>query len=121
MERSSCSRQAFLGLEGLRQRRTQASGNQKGGLATDSLPDQGGRDAFINKVGTFGVSSASYWWGRHAAAIQRAGLKIVSAAWALWVLPVADDYDLTGEGNTYKEAMLGFVWWLVVLPPPLLA
>ena len=53
--------------------------------------------------------------GRLAAAIQRAGLKIVSAVWALWAMLFADDYDLTGEGSTYKEAMLGFVWWLVVL------
>ena len=78
-----------------------------------------GGDVYINKVGTFGVSSASYWWGRLAAAIQRAGLKIVSAAWALWAMLFADDCDLTGEGSTYKEAMLCFIWWLVVLGVPL--
>ena len=57
--------------------------------------------------------------GRLAAAIQRAGLKVVISAWALWVLLFADDYDLAGERSTYKEAMLGFIWWLVVLSVPL--
>ena len=42
-----------------------------------------GGDVSNNKVGTFGVSSASYWLGRLAAASQRADLKIVSFAWRL--------------------------------------
>ena len=74
---------------------------------------------FINRVGTFGMSSASYWWGRLAAAIQRAGLQVVSRAWLLWVMLYADDHDLTAEGSTYQQALLCFVWWLVILGVPL--
>ena len=77
-----------------------------------------GGDVFLNRAGTFGVSSASYWWGRLAAAIQRAGLRVVTRAWALWVMLYADDHDLTAEGSTYQRALLCFVWWLVVMGCP---
>ena len=31
----------------------------------------------------------------------------------------ADDFDLTAEGSTYREALMGCIWWLVVLGAPL--
>ena len=78
-----------------------------------------GGDVFVNRVGTFGISSASYWWGRLAEAIQRAELQVVSRAWLLCVVLYADDHDLTAEGSTYQRALLCFMWWLVMLKVPL--
>ena len=78
-----------------------------------------GGDVFINVVGTFGISSAAYWWSRLAAAIHRAGLHIVTSGLPLWVLLFADDWDLTAGGPTYARAILTFIWWLVVVNVPL--
>ena len=45
-----------------------------------------GGDVYLNMVGTFGVSSASYWWSRLVAAAHRLGLLVVSSEWPLWAL-----------------------------------
>ena len=73
----------------------------------------------MNCVGTFGISSAAYWWGRLAAAIHRAGLAAVSARWALWALPFADDWLLASAEPHHRKALLCFLWFLVVLQVPL--
>ena len=76
-------------------------------------------DVFVNTVGTFGVSSAAYWWGRLAAAVHRTGLAVVSALWPLWALLFADDWNLMAEADSHQESLLGFTWWLTVLNVPL--
>ena len=38
---------------------------------TDFSAKELSEDVYINKVGTFGVSSAGYWWGRAGGAIMR--------------------------------------------------
>ena len=66
-----------------------------------------GGDVYVFKVGTFGVSSAAYWWGRLAAAIQRAGLAVVSAFWPSWALLFADDWGLSAEGRRIPRRSWG--------------
>ena len=77
-----------------------------------------GGDVYLNKCGTFGISSAAYWWGRLAAAVQRSGLYVLGPLLPLWVLLFADDSNLTAEGVRYARSTLAFVWWLVVLGVP---
>ena len=49
----------------------------------------------LNTVGTFGVSTAGYWWGRLGAAITRAGHYVLSYDLATWILLFADDGKAT--------------------------
>ena len=74
-----------------------------------------GGPVYLNKVGTFGVASASYWWGRLAGGLQRCALQIISCFWPLWVLLFADDKDLTAEEPTAAKAIIGYIWILIVL------
>ena len=78
-----------------------------------------GGDVFLNTRGTFGISSAAYWWGRLAAALTRAGLLVLGPWLPLWAFLFADDYDLTAEGKDLMRSILAFIMWLVVLGFPL--
>ena len=48
-------------------------------------------DVYVNKVGTFGVSSAGYWWGRAGGGIMRLGHYCVGVQDALLALLYSDD------------------------------
>ena len=74
---------------------------------------------YINMVGTFGVSSAAYWWGRLAAAVQRSGLHVLGPWLGVWSLLFADDFNLTAEGRAFAKALLASLWWLVLSGVPL--
>ena len=78
-----------------------------------------GGPVYLNKVGTYGVASAAYWWGRLAAALHRLGLTVLGRELPLWAKLFADDWDLTGVGDTFIPATLGFVWILVALGVPI--
>ena len=77
-----------------------------------------GRLVYLDLCGTFGVSSAAYWWCQLAAAIQRSGLYILGPLLPLWILLFADDWNLTAEGRNFARCLLAYVWWLVVLGVP---
>ena len=48
---------------------------------------------WINKVGTYGFSSAGYWWGRFAAAVMvRMSYYLIGGRWAPEILLYADDW-----------------------------
>ena len=47
---------------------------------------------FINRVGTFGVASASYWWGRIAAS----GIRLLDT-WVAWTRAAYWDADFCGR------------------------
>ena len=49
---------------------------------------------YVNKVGTFGIASASCWWSRVAGAIGRIAQYILGHSAYTWHLLVADDYAL---------------------------
>ena len=53
---------------------------------------------FINRVGTFGVASASYWWGRIAAAGIRLTHEIIGPERPIEMLIFADDLESLGAG-----------------------
>jgi hypothetical protein len=57
-------------------------------------PPSLGAEIYLNTVGTFGLSTAGYWWGRLAAMLVRAAH--YGFGWALraWILLFADDGKL---------------------------
>ena len=53
---------------------------------------------YINKVGTFGVASASYWWGRIAGSGIRLVHEILGPKLPVEMLIFADDLETIGSG-----------------------
>ena len=72
---------------------------------------------WINRVGTFGVGCASYWWSRLAAGIHRLVFAFISGKW-FWQLTFADDIRFQSHGPTkYTDLLFAiFVWTLVGSP-----
>ena len=73
---------------------------------------------YLNTRGTYGVSSAAYWWGRLAAALHRLILAILGQR-GPWAKLFADDWDLSAGGPGFEFALLAFAWMLVCLGVPL--
>ena len=84
-----------------------ASGPPK---ATDTL--------YVNTVGTFGVASAGYWWGRLAALLHRVGLALLGPELPLYGLLFSDDGLLVGVGPRYAESITAvlILWSLLDVP-----
>ena len=57
-----------------------------------------GGKIYVNKVGTFGVASASYWWGRFAAALLRLLFYFAGEEAPFWGLVYAADFLLIRAG-----------------------
>lgn len=58
---------------------------------------------FINRVGTFGVASASYWWRRAAGIGIRLAHKLLGPERSIEMLIFADDLELLGAGKDEGE------------------
>ena len=67
-----------------------------------------GSDVYINKVGTFGISSASYYWSRVASSLGRLSQYLVGSSANTWHLLVADDFHLDASGKDYRTALICF-------------
>ena len=76
-------------------------------------------EVFINTVGTFGISSASYWWSRVATAVGRLYQYIVARYASSWVLLLADDYHTEMGGRHFRPALLVFFLLCDVVSCPL--
>ena len=74
-------------------------------------------EVWINRVGTFGLSCASYWWSRLAAGLGRLTLRFFSQAWVIQLL-FADDNRLQAAGKDKFEnlALAIFLWVLCGTP-----
>ena len=59
-----------------------------------------------NRVGTFGVSSAGYWWGRAGALLVRLTHYLTPPFLAVQLLLYADDGLATGRGSWFDGALL---------------
>ena len=61
----------------------------------DGQVDEHGEEViWLNCVGTFGISSAAYWWSRAAACVVRLGHLLATADLDFWHLIFADDGEL---------------------------
>jgi hypothetical protein len=110
LRRTSSKRQ----LEG-----TESANSMRGLKKEDFSAAELQQDVYLNCVGTFGVSSAGYWWGRAAGALVRMTHYVLSHEDALWALIYSDDGVLI-SGEEWKErSLILHIFVLVVLGVPL--
>ena len=62
-------------------------------------------DVYINKVGTFGISSTSYYWSRVASSLGRLAEYLVGSSANTWHLLVADDIHLDASGRNIAQRL----------------
>ena len=67
-----------------------------------------GGDVYVNKVGTFGVASASYYWSRAALANGRLTQYFTGRSVNTWHQLVADDFHLEASVTEYRAALISF-------------
>ena len=72
---------------------------------------------WINRVGTFGIESAAYWWCRLSSGIARAALSLLGRAYT-WQLIFADDLLWTSHGpDKYLDILKVLLFWVMVGTP----
>ena len=74
---------------------------------------------YINRVGTFGIATAAYWWGRLCAGIGRMVLNILGLRFKwFWLLMFADDSRQQSWGSEKYLALVTslFIWALAGTP-----
>jgi hypothetical protein len=76
-------------------------------------------DVYLNMVGTFGVTSAGYWWGRAGGAVVRLCHYLIGYDDALYALLYSDDGKITGRTAYPERGLLLFLLVMVVLRLPL--
>ena len=64
------------------------------------------QEVYINKVGTFGVASASYWWGRIAGAGLRLCHELLGREHPVELLLFADDLEALGNGQHGRRGIV---------------
>ena len=74
---------------------------------------------WVNTVGTFGVGSAGYWWGRAAGAIVRLTHYVLGHGDAIWALIYSDDGLLMGGEEWKDRSLILHLFVLVVMGVPL--
>ena len=79
---------------------------------------EGDEFAYVNKVGTFGVSSAAYWWTRLFATCLRAAHYLMDQAESGEVLTYADDVELLGANKMERRGITKFLIILTALGTP---
>ena len=78
-----------------------------------------GTFVYINKVGTFGVSSSSYYWSRIGLGTGRLVQHAVGSSGATWIMLVAGDYHLETRGASYRAGLIAFFVVCSLLGVPL--
>jgi hypothetical protein len=71
-----------------------------------------GGNVYLNKVGTFGIATAAYWWGRIMAAMGRLihyACLTDDLQRALWLMVYADDLKFEAVGSGFAEILLAVV------------
>ena len=74
---------------------------------------------FLNCVGTFGMTSAGYWWGRAAGAIVRLTHYVLGHENAIRALIYSDDGNLISGEEWKDRSLISHMFVLVVLAVPL--
>ena len=74
---------------------------------------------WLNKVDTFGVASAGYWWGRAGACCCRLSHYLLGYRFMLWLLLYGDDEWLVGQGQHYHMSLLLHMLVLDIIGTPI--
>ena len=77
----------------------------------------GSEYVWLNRVGTFGVGSASYWWGRLSASLGRLALLLSPDSWLLQLL-FADDLRWSAWGADKFQCLAKSLFTWVLLGAP---
>ena len=86
----------------------------------DDLPNEVlEEEVWLNTVGTFGVASAGYWWGRAGAAIVRLTHYMLGLDNMIWAVLYADDEWLTGRTTHFERGLMLHMFVLAVLNAPM--
>ena len=84
------------------------------GCAVDSNDEH----IFVNKVGTFGVASTPYWWGRLSGALVRLTHYLLGPDVPIELLLYADDLEGLGIGPEGRKGLaLGYIYLAAVGSP----
>ena len=81
----------------------------------DFSPKELTEDVYLNKIWTFGVTSAGYWWGRAGGSSMRLGHYFVGYEEALWPLQYSDNGDLVARTDFLERGILLLLLALVVV------
>ena len=76
-------------------------------------------ELWLNTVGTFGVGSAGYWWGRAGAALIRLTHYLIGREEALWAMLYSDDGWLVGGGPNFEVGLCLHLFILMLVDTPL--
>ena len=87
--------------------------------ASEFTEEELDQSVWVNTVGTFGVASAGYWWGRAGAAVMRLAHYLQGRDRALWLLLYSDDSWATAQGEQVDRNLLLHLLVLGVLGTPL--
>ena len=87
------------------------------GLQAFQLED--GDQVFCNTVGTFGVTTASFWWGRLASTLFRVFHRVLPAEALLYLLLFADDGLAMVGGDDYHKLVIALFLYLEIMEVPL--
>ena len=74
---------------------------------------------WVNCCGTFGISSAAYWWARASGAIIRCLYGLLGPLLPLEMLLFADDLEMTAASAQERKAIVCAIYLLLVLGCPL--
>ena len=85
----------------------------------DFTDEELGQTVWLNTVGTFGVGSAGYWWGRAGAAVMRLAHYLQGPDRMLWMLLYSDDSWTSAGGDGAERDLMLHLLVLVVLGTPL--
>jgi hypothetical protein len=72
---------------------------------------------WLNLVGTYGIASAQYYWGRLAALIVRLTYEL--SADFLWVMVYVDDFMLVLPEDTEEDLIVVFLLFLLMIGCPI--
>ena len=97
-------------------RRFLYAAEERGFLACKAA--KGDAFVYVNKVGTFGVTSTPYWWSRISACVIRLLRNVLGKEWPIEALLYADDLEVMAPGRRGRVgAVLGFVTMAAVGTP----
>ena len=73
---------------------------------------------YLNKVGTFGIGSAAYWWGRLGAILIRMTYMLLGGDHSLDILLYADDVEFIAETPAERSSIVMAVAILLAVGTP---
>ncbi len=74
---------------------------------------------YVNQVGTFGITTASFWWGRVAATLFRTFHRVLPRDSLIYLLLFADDGLVMVGGEKYHKLALSVFVYLEIMEVPL--